>query len=233
MPYSARKHQLQNALVYHAYNRSNARVEVFHGEKDYRYFINLLVAYSREFSAKVYHWVIMPNHYHLLMELAEPEVISTFMAGLNRRYACYHHRTYHTVGFLWQGRFKLQPVQKGQYLIACGRYIERNPVKAQIVKEALDYPYSSARYYCCGKMDNLTTEIPCFCDFGSDVAQRQTSYREFLRDFDKEQEVLFDNLEMPLGSVEFVKRLIKEGGRYFPKRRGRPKKEGIYSQLIA
>lgn len=229
MPYSARKHQLQNALAYHAYNRSNARVEIFHCDKDYRYFIKLLIEYSREFNAKIYHWVIMPNHYHLLLELAEPAVISTFMAGINRKYACYHHRNYQTAGFLWQGRFKLQPVQKDQYLIACGRYIERNPVKAQIVEQAPDYPYSSAGYYCCGKMDNLTTQTPCFDNFGKDVVQQQAFYRDFLRDFDQDQETSFDNLERPLGNVEFVKRLIKESGRYFPRRRGRPKKAVIYS----
>lgn len=112
MPYSTRKHQLQNSLVYHVYNRSNARVEVFHRDEDYRYFIKLLTEYAAEFNAKVYHWVVMPNHYHLLLELVDPEVISGCMAGLNRSYACYHHRIYHTAGFLWQGRFKLQPGKK-------------------------------------------------------------------------------------------------------------------------
>lgn len=224
MPYYARKHQVQNSLVYHAYNRSNARVEIFHNDDDYRYFINLLISYSREFDSKVYHWVIMPNHYHLLLELVQPEIISRYMAGLNRSYACYHHRSYHTAGFLWQGRFKLQPVQKQGYLIACGRYIERNPVRAQIVNKAQDYPYSSAQYYCLGKIDNLTTEAPCYPDFGADIDQRRASYSEFLQDFDETQDRSFSNMESPQGSVEFVRRLIKENGRYFPKRRGRPKK---------
>ena len=223
MPYSARKHQLHNSLVYHAYNRSNGRVEIFHGEEDYRYFINLLIEYSQKYSAKVYHWVIMPNHYHLLLEIPSPEEISVFMAGLNRKYACYHHRLYRSAGFLWQGRFKLQPIQKEDYLIACARYIERNPVRAKIVTEAIDYPYSSARFHCLGDIDNLTSKTPCINDFGSDNAQRMASYAVFLRDFDQDQERRFDNLETPQGNVEFLKRLTKEGYRYFPKRRGRPK----------
>jgi putative transposase len=163
------------------------------------------------------------------MELAEPEAISRYMAGLNRRYACYHHRTYHTAGFLWQGRFKLQPVQKERYLIACGRYIERNPVRAKLTLKAEDYPYSSAQYYCYGSKDSLTIESPCYGDFGTDIIQRQASYKEFLRDFNVEQDRLFDNMETPLGSMEFIRRLIREGGRCFPKRRGRPKKERIVS----
>lgn len=60
----------------------------------------------------------MSNHYHLALELDKPEEISSFIAGLQRSYSCYHHRTYGTSGFLWQGRFKLQPVQKDIYLPA-------------------------------------------------------------------------------------------------------------------
>ena len=224
MPYCARKHQLHNSLVYHIYNRSNAKVKVFHRDDDYRYFIKLLIEYSREFNIKLYHWVIMPNHYHLLLELAEPELISKCMAGLNHAYTCYYHRMHHSAGFLWQGRFKLQPVQKEQYLIACGRYIERNPVRAKIIYHAEDYFYSSAQYYCLGKTDELTTEDPCYVEFGNDATQRQAAYREFLRDFDEEQERSFANIETPQGSIEFVRRLIKENSRYFPRRRGRPKK---------
>jgi putative transposase len=102
MPYCARKHQLQYSLIYHVYSRSNARVEIFHCDEDYRYFMCLLYKYASTLDVKVYHWVIMPNHYHLLMEIAEPETISSCMAGLNRSYACYHHRIYHTAGFLYQ-----------------------------------------------------------------------------------------------------------------------------------
>jgi putative transposase len=134
---------------------------------------------------------------------------------------------YHTAGFLWQGRFKLQPVQKEQYLITCGRYIERNPVKAEMVDEAQNYPYSSASRYCCGTADIITTESPGYAGFGTDIDQRQAAYREFLKSFDRDQDTMFDNMEMPLGNIEFIKRLTKQNGRYFPKRRGRPKEVGI------
>lgn len=232
MPYSARKHQLQQSLTYHIYNRSNARIEIFHCDDDYRYFIKLLAGYAVKLDAAIYHWVIMPNHYHVLLEMVEPEAISGCMAGLNRSYACYHHKVYHTTGFLWQGRFKLQPVQKEQYLLTCGRYIERNPVSAHMVEEAQDYSYSSAGYYCLGKEDNLTTQSPCYIDFGPDIIQRQAGYRQFLRDFDKNQERIFSNMEMPLGNREFIRRLTIKNGRYFPKRRGRPKKAELFCNSL-
>ena len=223
MPYYARKHQLQRSLIYHAYNRSNARIKVFHSDKDYGYFLSLLKEYNYRFEVKLYHWAVMPNHYHLLLELAKPEHISKYMAGLNRAYTCYYHRSYFTAGFLWQGRFKLQPVQQERYLIACARYIERNPVRAKITTKAEEYPYSSAHFYCHHKTDGITTEDPAYLEFSKDTAGRQETYRNFLSNFNEEEERLFENLEQPQGNREFINRLIKQNGRYRAKRRGRPR----------
>lgn len=224
MPSSARKHQLTQSLVYHVFNRSNACLPIFHVESDFRHFMRLLKDYRSSFNLKVYHWVIMSNHYHLLFEIEEPERISSCMAGLARAYTHYYHRTYETSGFLWQGRFKLQPVQKERYLVTCGRYIERNPVRGCIVQEADIYPYSSAKFYCLGKTDEITAEDPTYSDFGGDTAMRQIKYREFLSTFNEEEERLFRNLELPQGNKEFKRRLIREHGRYMPQRKGKPRK---------
>ena len=228
MPSYARRHQLGRTLIYHIFNRSNARLEIFHSEQDYRHCIKLIREYSDSFSAKVYHWVLMPNHYHLLLEIDIPEELSAMMAGLNRAYTHYYHATYHSAGFLWQGRFKSQPVEKESYLIACGRYIERNPVRAGIVSEAAEYSYSSARFYCKGEPDGITIEDPTFCEFGKDDIKRRSWYIEFLRDFNSEEEKFFGNFEHPLGSQEFIHRLLKINGRYVPRRKG-----GIPKTLVA
>lgn len=222
MPSYARRHQLNNSLTYHAFSRSNSGNRIFSTEEDYQHFIELLIDYSSKFKIKMYHWVIMPNHYHLLFEIEVPEDISKLMAGLNRAYTHYYHKTYLTYGFLWQGRFKLQPVQKEKYLIACGRYIERNPIRAGIVQEAPDYPYSSAQFYCFGKLDNITSEDPVFIQFGIDTTQRQIAYKEFLRNFDNEEKKYFIDASNPCGDREFIKGLIKEHSRYMPRRMGRP-----------
>ncbi len=233
MPSYARRHQLTNSLIYHVFNRSNARSPIFNTENDYRHFKELLIDYSHHFKAKVYHWVIMSNHYHLLLEIDAPEYISKLMAGLNRAYTHYYHKNYFTSGFLWQGRFKLQPMQKERYLIACGRYIERNPVRAGIVLEPQDYFYSSVRFYCHGESDGVTTEDPEFIQFGREIIQRQAAYREFLRNFDTEEEESFANLDAPRGDKEFIKKLIKEHGRYVPRRKGSPIKRSPIKRIIA
>ncbi|MDP1854153.1 MAG: transposase [Candidatus Omnitrophota bacterium] len=150
MPYTARSHQLKQSLIYHIFNRGINREKIFLDEEDYSYFIKLLREYSQRASLSIYHWVLMPNHYHIVTAIEEPEKISSVMAGLGRSYACYHHRKHKTAGYLWQGRFKSQPIQKELYLMACGRYVERNPVKAGIIEAAWEYPYSSARFYASG-----------------------------------------------------------------------------------
>lgn len=229
MPSSARRHQLSQSLLYHIYNRGNARNQIFHDEEDYLYFINLICVYSKRYNFLTYHWVLMPNHYHLLLEIEEPERTSSMMSGLARSYVYHHHRKYKSSGHLWQGRFKSQPIQKELYLLACGRYIERNPVRSSMVSFAEDYPYSSARHYVLGIEDNTTTEDPLFATFGAEITIRRKEYKEFLETFDSEQESLFENLEYPRGSQGFLTKLIKEKGLYLPRRRGRARKELIHN----
>lgn len=223
MPSYARKHQLNRSLLYHVFSRSNARLPIFHKPDDFGHFTALLKSYAAGFGLLIYHWVIMNNHYHLLFEIAEPETISRCMAGLARAYTHYYHKTYRTSGYLWQGRFKLQPIEKEGYLIACGRYIERNPVRAGIVAAAELYPYSSAGYYCSGREDTLTTRSPCYSEFGEDDAERREQYKKFLLSFDEEKERQFRDYEHPQGSEEFKRRIVKENGRYVPRRRGKPR----------
>ncbi|MEW6101854.1 MAG: transposase [Candidatus Omnitrophota bacterium] len=225
MPSYARKHQLTRSLLYHVFSRSNARLPIFRQSHDFSHFITLLKGYAEAFSLTMYHWVIMSNHYHLLLEIPEPEQISRCMAGIARAYTHYYHKNYQTSGYLWQGRFKLQPIEKERYLLACGRYIERNPVRAGIVAVAELYPYSSAAYYCIGKADEIVTESPAYFDFGRVGSERREEYKKFLLSFNEEEERLFRNCEHPQGSEEFKRRLIKENGRYMPRRKGKPRKD--------
>ncbi len=221
MPSCARKHQLQHSLLYHLYSRSCNQQVIFKKPEDFEHFKRLLRDYCGRFKVRIYHWVIMSNHYHLVMELDKPEIISKLMAGLHRAYSHYHHRAYLTTGFLWQGRFKMQPIQKELYLIACGRYVERNPVRAGMVNTAEEYKYSSAKYYCLGRFDNITSLNPYFMELGRDIKERRQKYRRFLQNFDSEEERRFTQFDLPCASEEFIKRLILKDGHLFPRRKGR------------
>ena len=112
MPYYARKHQLEGNLLYHVLNRANARNKIFHDAADYDYLVAIILKYSKAKNMSIYHYCIMPNHYHLLLEIKEPELLSSAMAGINKSYSIYYHKRFKTSGYLWQGRFKSKPIQK-------------------------------------------------------------------------------------------------------------------------
>jgi len=229
MPSYPRKYQLHGNLFYHIYNRSNRGFTIFHQDCDFKRFLFLLRKYALSFDFLIYNWVIMSNHFHILIELPIPELLPSIMSGIQRSYTHYHHRTYDTYGYLWQGRFKEQAVQKDRYLLACGRYIERNPVAAGIVLTAEEYQYSSAKYYTHGINDNLTAKNPLYDDFGLTLNERQLNYRSFLKDFDEDEHKNFDDLEHPIGNKLFISKLISLRGRHYPRRKGRPKKVAFKS----
>ncbi|MDO8749137.1 MAG: transposase [Candidatus Omnitrophota bacterium] len=224
MPYTARSYSITGSLIYHIFNRGNAKNNIFHDNEDYNRFIEILTKYTRQRNLRIHHWVIMSNHYHLLLALDNPKEISSIMAGIARSYVYYYHKKYNSVGHLFQGRFKCQAVEKEEYLLTCGRYIERNPINAGLVQSAAEYPFSSAAYYIYGKVDSLTEENPLFATFGLTAEGRRLKYQSFLLEFDEKEEELFDDFEKPLGSGEFLRRLVLERGVFMP-RNGRPRRE--------
>jgi putative transposase len=220
MPKYARKHQLTESLTYHVFNRSNAKATIFRCDQDYVHFKKILIRYVIDFGLKIYHWAIMPTHYHLLLEIQDPELLSKAMGGIALAYTQYFHKKYNSCGFLWQGRFKSQPVQKEGYMIVCGRYIDRNPVKADMVELAQNYNYSSARFYCLGIDDGITSEDPFYTTLAASVNERQKKYAEFLQDENSDDDNLWEDSESPQGDTEFVRRIIKRNGRFIPRHRG-------------
>ena len=220
MPYYTRRHQLMGNLIYHVWNRANRRLDIFHDHEDHVVFDGLLRRYCNETGTRIYHYCVMTNHYHLLLEIPEPEKMSSMMAGVQRLYTMYYHKRYRTSGYLWQGRFGLKPIQKDAYLQRCGAYIELNPIRAKITEAAEDYKYSSAGYYLLKKEDPLVTEDPLYADFGETSEERQSRYREFLIDITKENSPMWGETGKPLGDKHFKGRLIRNNGRWMPRRKG-------------
>ena len=108
-------------------------------------------------------------------------------------------------------------------MLACGRYIERNPVACGMVSYAEDYHYSSAKYYVKGEEDTIISKDPLYVDFGKEEKEREANYRQFLLTFDRDAEESYNNFDTPVGDPLFISRLHKEEGRYLPRRQGRPK----------
>ncbi|MFH1962734.1 MAG: transposase [bacterium] len=172
-------------------------------------------------------FVLMNNHFHLVVEMEEPKKLSVAMAGMLRSYVYYHHKRYNSAGHLWQGRFKSQAIEKEPYLLACGRYVERNPVLAGLVDYAWKWPHSSAKFYCLGIEDGLTVSDPIWDKGTDDRGHKQ--YQEWLSEEVEGEAELFRNADQALGREGFLARLVRVGDRDMPRHQGRPRKrEGIF-----
>jgi putative transposase len=149
------------------------------------------------------------------------ENITKCIGALQQSYTQYHHIKWNSAGKLWQGRFKSQPVEKEKYLYECGRYIERNPMRAGMVKYPWDYKWSSCSVYVKGEDDGITTVDPLFYAFGKSIKNRRENYKAWLMEGEQD---LFSDRKNGVGDKDFAGRLIVNKGRFMARRRGRPSK---------
>lgn len=226
MPRLPRRSKWTEAACYHVFNRGHNRQAVFADDEDRSYFRMLLQRYRVRFGLRLYHYCLMNNHFHLLVQLDDPRLLSRLMAGLLVAYGHHYHRRYDYVGHLWQGRFKSPAVERDTYLLSCGRYIERNPLEAALVARPWDYTWSSCRCYALGQADDLLTENPCFVGLAGSAEHRQEVWREFLLGEDpKEEEAR--RVEGVSGDEAFHHRLRDFRGRPVQSRYGRPRKAAV------
>lgn len=132
-------------VFYHITARGNQKQKTFTNDDDFRGYLDRLRHYKRKYGFRLYGYCLMPNHIHLIGELANKEKLSKFMQGIHRSYTSYFNEEYNKCGHLWQGRFGSRIIMKDQYAINCVNYIELNPVRAGIVKTPIEYEWSSYR----------------------------------------------------------------------------------------
>src|SRR5438105_3012059 len=115
MPGRPRQQQRTPTAYYHVMNRGHNREVVFRDDEDHAYFLELLARYRERFAVQLFHYCLMNNHFHLLVQCETARELSPWMAGLLRSYVHYFHRRYAFVGHLWQGRFKSPAVEIEDY----------------------------------------------------------------------------------------------------------------------
>jgi len=138
-------------LSFHVLNRGNNRQEVFLDEADFLYYLGLLKRFKEELGIKLYHFCLMPNHTHFIIEPTIEGSLSKFMLKITLAYTRYFNKKYQGVGHVWQGRYKTSLIDGDDYFIRCGLYNELNPVRAGLVKNPEDWQFSSFRYYGLGE----------------------------------------------------------------------------------
>lgn len=129
---------------HHVVHRGHDRKPVFAADADYAYYVDNLIEQMQVQGVGLYAWCLMTNHVHLLLEPHdEPDALSELMRVVAARQTRYVNRLERRSGTLWEGRFKCSLVDRDDYLWACCRYIEMNPVRAGMVAAPEDYPWSS------------------------------------------------------------------------------------------
>ena len=214
------------SMLYHIMSRGNNREPVFRGKEDFEKYLEICGRYKDQYGFKLYHWVLMNNHVHLLIETKEHGSLSKIMQGLNLAYTIWFNRKSGKVGHLWQDRFKSAVIEKDNYLLACGRYIERNPLRAGIVKDVREYPWSSYRVYGYGEEDGLTDRHEIYESMGKERSQRQRAYREYVVSTrEKEEQEIREKMGRGvIGVEEFRRRIQRRAIDASRPKRGRPSK---------
>lgn len=214
---------------HHIIQRGNNRQPIFLKEQDYHFCIECFLKAKEEARCRIYAYCLMTNHVHILIEPTDPQRLSWLMQSVGRRYVQYFNLRNGRTGTLWEGRFRSALVSGDDYLMACCRYIELNPVRARVVSHPRDYRWSSYLFHGEGKRDPLLDEDPWYLGLGSTPSQRQKNYRLFLAAGTPEDELAFIRMNIQRGGVTAGQSFIRDLALCFGQRlelrpRGRPKK---------
>ena len=205
--------------------RGNRQQQTFFSEDDYREYLSLLVEWCRRHGVRILAYCLMPNHVHLILVPPSENGLCRAIGEVHRRYTRRVNFREGWRGHLWQGRFASFAMDQ-EYLLSAARYVERNPVKAKLVRRAEDWPWSSAASHAAGRGDavaqgdwltGLTAGWVCsWAEFlgGPDDPGLAAAMRRC------------ENTGRPLGATTFLGQLEALLGRpLLPRTPGRPRRD--------
>jgi putative transposase len=217
-------------IPWHIIQRGNNRSACFYADDDCRVYLDTLKEQTVKYGCKVHAYVLMTNHVHLLITPEKKDSAALLMKHLGQRYVQYINRKYKRSGTLWEGRFRSCLTQSSDYVLACYRYIELNPVRASMVLHPREYPWSSYCVNAEAKASDLITPHEEYIALADSNQSRRQAYRE-LFNTNLDSDVMNDirtstNGNFVLGSDRFkeeISTMLKR--RVVPARAGRPIKE--------
>ena len=194
---------------YHITSRGNERKRIFWADEDREEFKGILQRTKERYGYLLHAYVLMDNHYHLLMETPHAN-IKQAMQNINTSYTVYANRKHGRAGHLFQGRYKAFIVDKENYLLELSRYIHLNPVKAGMVEKPEDYLWSSYRDYIYGDRKGALSEVDdTLFLFSRRRAVAALRYREFVNAGIGKESPIKEAVGSILGGEEFRKRIFK------------------------
>lgn len=166
-----------SGIPVHVVQRGNNRQYCFHQEQDRRFYLFHLSRLLPRSDCALHAYCLMTNHVHLLVTPTTPDSCARLMKDIGQLHAQYVNRTYGRSGGLWEGRFRSCLVQTEDYLLACYRYIELNPVRAGLCSHPAAYEWSSYRANAQGVPSALVTPHAEYLRLGNEDQERMQAYR--------------------------------------------------------
>jgi putative transposase len=216
---------------HHIVQRGHRRNPVFFSDFDRNDYLGTLAECRAALQLKIYAYCLMTNHVHLIVDPGDQAAnISALMKCVAGRHSRRLNSRNSWSGSLWESRFKCSPIDSDRYLLACCRYVDLNPVRAKLVTQPQEYPWSSYRARAGLASCEFLDIDPALSALAATPARRHELYRELAAAPLGESE-----LEMIRGSVQrnqltgeetFVETLDREFGMRVSNRpRGRPRKK--------
>ncbi len=193
---------------HHVIQRGNNRQPIFASDADRRLLLALWAEYAKKFQVAIHAYVLMSNHFHLLVTPATETGLPQMMQAVGRRYVRLFNDAHGRSGTLWEGRYRSTLIETERYLLTCMAYIDLNPVRARLVAQARDYPWSSHGHHIGLHQDKLITPHALFWSLGNTPFAREAAYAELvqagLQIEDQEQLTEATVKGWALGSTEFL-----------------------------
>lgn len=209
---------------HHVTQRGNNRQDVFFTGQDRQYYLAVLADQCRRFGLRVVGYCLMANHVHLVATPQREDSLAKAVGRTNLYYTRHVNRLHGRSGHLWQDRFFSSPLDEEWFWTAL-IYVERNPVRARVVRRAWRYPWSSAAAHCGAKDPTGLLDLPTWGKLlGPGVDWRESLWRP--QDEEVVQRVRsWSHRSCPLGSDSFISKLERKVGRRLrPRPVGRPRK---------
>ena len=211
MPRIAR--QKSESGIYHIMLRGANRQQIFHEDEDNIMFLEILKRYKKKAGIIVLGWCLMGNHIHLLL-MEGKEDISLTMKRIGVSFVWHYNLKYGTTGHLFQDRFKSEEVESDEYLLTVIRYIHQNPVKAEIVKRAEEWKWSSCLGYYGGKVypENLLDNEIILKIFSKDSQLAIKSFKNFNESYNNDTCLDFDDVKIRLSDEDCRQEILRQIG---------------------
>lgn len=214
---------------HHVIQRGNNRQPIVRDDRDRQRLLDLWFEHARAFRVAIHAYVIMDNHFHLLVTPETQDGLPLMMQAVGRAYVRYFNARHQRTGTLWEGRYRSNVIETERYLLACMVYIDLNPVRAGMVARAEDYAWSSHRHAIGQLRDKLVTPHALYWALGNTPFAREAAYAGLVRvgvNEGQRAQITKSTLSgWALGSAPFIETLQQgTARRVTPSKAGRPVK---------